>query len=83
MVLELIAALIGDIALQLLNPLVAKLDDITGLEADHMVMMRAIRQLENCRSTFENMPADETGLFELRQHTINGGKAEFLAAVEQ
>jgi len=42
MVLELIAALVGYITLQLLNPFITKLDYIAGLKADHVVMMRAI-----------------------------------------
>lgn len=42
MVLELVAALVGYVTLQLLNPFIAKLDYIASLKADHVVMMCAV-----------------------------------------
>ena len=83
MVLEHITVLVGDIALDLFDPLVAKLDDDAGFQADHMIVVRAIRQLEYGRAALEIVSADETGLLELGQHPIDGGEPEFFPGVEQ
>ena len=73
MVLEHVTVLVSDVFLQLLNSLVNELNDVACLETDHVVVMRAVGQLENRRSAFEFMPANKTSLLELRQNTVDRG----------
>jgi outer membrane protein assembly factor BamE (lipoprotein component of BamABCDE complex) len=82
-ILELVAVPGGDFALQLLDSLIAELDDLAGLETDHMVMVGTIGELEDGAGTFEVMAGYQTRLLELRQHAINRGETELFAAFEQ
>lgn len=83
MVLEHIAVLLGNVALYLLDTLVAELDDGTGFQTDHMIVMGPVGQLEHGRGTFEIVPGNESCLLELRQYAVNGCEAELLATFEQ
>jgi len=78
-----VSVTIGDIALKLLDPLIHELDHVTRLETDHVVVMRAIGQLEDCGATLEVVPGHESRLLELRQHAVDRGQTQFLAAIEQ
>lgn len=75
--------LIGDVPLQLLDPLVAEFDDVTCLQTDHVVVMRAVGELENSSAAFEIVPAYEARLLELGQNTVDGRQTELLAVLEQ
>src|SRR5690349_21458205 len=48
-----------------------------------MVVMRTLVQFEHCHAVFEMMAGDESGRLELRQHPVDGGKADVLVRVQQ
>ena len=79
MILDLISVLRGDLALQLLDPIVAKLDDFAGIEAHHVIVVGSIRELENGSATLEIVACDEAGMLELRQNSIDGRETELIA----
>lgn len=83
MILEHVAVLLGDIPLKLLDPLVTELDDLAGLQANHVIVVRPVGQLENGRGAFEIVARDEAGLLELRQHAVDRRQAQLLPAFEQ
>src|SRR5690606_8739155 len=83
MVLDLVAVAARDLALDLLDPLVEELDDLTGVEAHHMVVMVAVRQLEYRGAPFEVVTGHEARALELREHAIHGREAQLLTGVEQ
>lgn len=83
MILERVPVPGGDIALQLLDSLVAKLDHLAGLETDHMVVMGTIGELEDGSGPFEIVTGHQTRLFELRQHAIDRCETELLTAFQQ
>lgn len=83
MILELVPVLGGDVALQLLDALVTKLDNLAGLETDHVIVMGAVGELEDGSGAFEIMAGYQTRLLELSQHAIDRCKTELLTAFEQ
>src|SRR5690554_880838 len=83
MVLDLVAEAVRDLVLDLLDSLVEKFDHLARIEADHVIVVIAIRELEDRRAPFEIVPGHEAGTLELREHAVYRGKTELLAGVEQ
>lgn len=82
MVFKLVAVFRRDIFLNLLDALVDELDDVTCLQAHHMIVMRAIGQLEYSRSAFEIVSRDETRLLELRQDAVDCGQPKLFLLLQ-
>jgi hypothetical protein len=77
-----VTVLFGNLALYLLDSIVAELDDAARLEAHHMIMVRTIRELENRRAApFEIVAANQTSALELRKHTIDSCEAQLFTAI--
>ena len=66
-----------------LELLVVELDDPAALEADHVVVVIAIVELEDRMTTLEIVPRNEAGSLELRQHAVDRREADFLARIQQ
>src|SRR5215212_2118237 len=69
--------------LALLDPCIHEFLDPSALEADDVVVVRAMIDLEYRHAVFEVMAAHQPGRLELRQHAIDGGKANVLIGIEQ
>lgn len=78
-----IAQSLGDLALLLLDGGIHELIDTTTLNADDMIVMRALVQLEDGAGTLEMMPLDQASLLELGQHPIDRGQANVLTTGAQ
>src|SRR5690606_17658951 len=53
------------------------------IEAHHMIVMRAIGELEDGGAAFEIVAADEARALELREHAVHRSEAELFAGVEE
>jgi hypothetical protein len=60
-----------------------ELFDAPAVDADDMIMMRALIQLENSHAVFEMMTGNEAGGLELREHAINGGQANVFVSAQE
>jgi hypothetical protein len=73
---DLEAALLCDGVLPLLDGRVIELLDAPALEADEVVVVMSLVQLEHRLARVEMVAHEEPRLLELRQHAINGGEAD-------
>jgi DNA repair protein RecN (Recombination protein N) len=80
---DVVAVLVGDLALYLLDSLVVELRHAARLEADHVVVVCAVRELKDGLAALEVMSGHEACALELREHAMNRGKPEHLAVLEQ
>src|SRR6185503_11825110 len=80
---DVVAVLVGDLALDLLDSLVVELRDAARLEADHVIVVSAVRELEDSLAALEVMSGDEARALELRQYAIDSCEPEDLAVLEQ
>ena len=76
MLADLEAALARDPDLPLLDLGVVELLDPPALQADEVVVVRALVELEHRLARLEVMADQEPGLLELRQHAIDRGEAD-------
>ena len=65
----------GDFGLAPLDLRIIELLDVPTFHADDVVMVAALLQLENGFTAFEVVPDEQSRLFELREHAIDGRKA--------
>ena len=79
MIQQFIAIFFGDFVLQALNFLADELDDVTGLDADHVVVMVAIVKFEHRVSALEVVTRDESGRLKLGQDAIDRRQPDILA----
>ena len=80
---QLEAVLLGDIVLQALDLVAGELDDVAGLDADHVVVMLAVVELEHRVTALEVVAGHQAGGLELRQHTVDRGQTDFLTRIQQ
>ena len=83
MVFNGVTVTVRDFLLELLDTVIDKLDDLAGLQANHVIVVAAVGEFENRHSAFEVVPVHQAGAFELRQHPVDRGQAEFVAPPEQ
>src|SRR5205823_4153968 len=69
-------ALLGDLDLTLFDLGVVELLDAPALHADEMIVMFALVQFEYGLTGFEMVSDEQSRLLKLRQHAIDGGKAD-------
>ena len=73
----------GDLDLPLLDLGVVELFDVTAFDADDVVVVPALLQLENGFTALEVVAYEKTRLLELREHAIHRGKAGVGAFLQQ
>ena len=83
MVLQLEAARLGDRALALLDLGVVELLDPAAVEADQVVVVLALVELEHRLAGLEVVARQDAGLLELHQHAVDGGQADVGVLGEQ
>lgn len=71
MVDELITMLISDLLLEKLDALADKFGDFTGIDVNHMIMVRFVSQLIDRMAIIEIMALYHAGRFELREHAVD------------
>ena len=67
-----------ELAAQLSTPVqiyAADVRDAAALQADEMVVVSALIQLKDRLVSLKMVPDQQTGLFELRQHAVNGSES--------
>jgi hypothetical protein len=74
---------LGHGRLPLLDATIDELLDPTAVEADDVVVVRALVQLEDGHAVLEVMARDEAGGLELRQHPVDRREADVLARVDE
>ena len=74
---------VRDFLLELLDTVIDKFDDLSRLQANHVIVVTAVGEFENRHPAFEVVPVDQAGALELRQHPVDRGQAEFVAPLEQ
>ena len=80
---DLEAAIAGDLVLPLLDLRVVELLDAAALQADEVIVVAALVQLEHRLARLEMVADEEPGLLELRQHPIDGREADVEALGQQ
>ena len=69
--------------LPLLYPGIHELFDPAAVQADDMIVMRALVELEDRHAVLEVMAGDQAGGLELREHAVDGGEPDVLVGLEQ
>src|SRR5690606_972604 len=82
-VLQLVAVPGGDLALQLLDLGALELDDLAGVQVDHVVVVVAAVQLVDGLAALEVVLDHQPGRLELGQHAVHGGQADLVALLQQ
>ena len=75
--------LFGDLLLTFLDGVVVELFYVPALNANDVIVMLAAVELENRLTAFEIMARHQTGTFELGEHPVHSGQADFLSPLEQ
>src|SRR6185503_2531838 len=83
MAVELEAALAGDLGLAPLDVRVVELLDAAALQADEVVVVAALVELEHRLAVLEVLPRKQAGLLELGEHAVDGGEADVDALLHQ
>ncbi|VFT53264.1 Uncharacterised protein [Pseudomonas aeruginosa] len=83
MIDQLEAALADDFLLALLDFRIHELDHLAGIDADHVVVVAAIGELEHGMAAIEVVTHHQAGGLELGQHPIDGCQAHVLACFHQ
>ena len=73
----------GNLVLALFDHVIMKLDDPATVEADQVVVVILMSQLEHGFSPFEVMTGDNTGIIKLVEHPIDGSQTNLLALLQQ
>ena len=77
------AAFLGDAGLAFFDFGVEELLDLAALQADQMVVVVALVQLEHRLVAVEVVAHQKTGLLELGEHAVDRGQTDILAFVGQ
>lgn len=83
MVDEFEAMLFGDLVLKPFNGFVVEFDDLAAFQADHVVVMFLLGNLEQGMTTIEVMANDQASGFELSQYAVHGGQADIFTSIQQ
>src|SRR5690606_26347855 len=68
---QLVAVARDDLFLQIFDVVIEEFDDIAGIDADHVIVMATVGQLEYRMAAIEVVTDNQSRRLELRQHTIN------------
>ncbi len=83
MIDEFEAVLFGNLLLTTLDGLIEEFNDLATFETHHVIVVLLLRQLEQCMTTIEIVADYQTSRLELGKHSINRGKADVFACIEQ
>ena len=83
MVLDPKPAMLGHFDLALFDLGIVKLFDVAAFGANDVIVMPALFELEDRFTAFKMMAYQQAGLFELREHAVNGRKAGVCAFPQQ
>ena len=83
MVFDCITVTVGNFLLELLDSVIDKFDDLSRLQANHVIVVTAVGEFENRYPAFEVVPVHQASALELRKHPVDRGQAEFVTPVEQ
>ena len=81
MVHQFVAMLGHDLLLTPLDFGIHEFDHFAGFHVDHMVVVTAVRELENRVTAIEVVAHHQTSRFELGQYAINGCQTDVLASL--
>jgi len=76
-------AFLGDAVLALLDFGVEEFLDLAALQADQVIVVVAVIQLEHGLVAVEMVAHQQSGLLELREHAVHRGQTDILAFVSQ
>lgn len=82
MLMDFKAAAVGGLVLQLFDLFVAEFFHMPTLQADDMVVVAALVELEHRFAAFKVMPHQQAGLLELRQHAIHSRQPDIVASID-
>ena len=74
---------LGDGRLALFYSGIHELFDAAAVQADDMIVMRALIELEDRHAILEMMAGHEARGLELREHPVDGGEPDILVGLEQ
>lgn len=83
MVDEFVAVLFSNFVLEPFNGLVEELDDLAAFQADHVIVMFLLGNLEQGVATIEVMANDQASGLELGQYAVHGSQADIFTGVQQ
>lgn len=83
MIDQLEAVTLDDFFLQLFDLGIDELDDLAGIDADHVIVVTAIGQLEHGMTAVEVVTINEAGCLELGQDPVDGRQTDILARIHQ
>ena len=73
---------LGNLVLEAFDFLVGELDDVTGFDAHHVVVVIAVIQFEDRVTALEIVASDETSGLKLGQHAVDRGQPDVLAGLD-
>lgn len=83
MVDQFIAVCLGNSTLQFFYFRIHKFHDLTGFDADHVIVMLALINLEYRPATFEVVPLDQARNLELRENPVYRRKTDELTRLDE
>jgi hypothetical protein len=73
----------GDLGLSLLDPRIDEFFHVSAIETEDVIVMRPGIELEHRHAVGEMVSRNQTRRLELGEHTIDGGKTNVLAQIDQ
>ncbi|CRM07274.1 hypothetical protein SAMN05216247_11364 [Pseudomonas salomonii] len=83
MVHQIESMLLSDLVLELLDFRAGELDNLIGIQVNHVIVMTTVSQFEHCMTAVEIMTNHQPCGFKLGQHTVNRGQANVLVRLHQ
>ena len=83
MVDELIAVLCCNAMLNFFDVIIDELDDVSGFDADHVIVVIPAVQFKNGMPAFEIVAHDEPQPFKLREHPVDRGQTNIFAGIQK
>ena len=83
MVHQFITKLGNDFTLAALDFLVEEFDDLTGIEAHHVIVVRFLRHLKHRVPAVEIVPLYQAGRLELGQDPVDGGQPDIFTGINE
>ena len=77
------AAFLGDFLLSAFDFLVVELFDVSALDADQVIVVRAVLFFVDGLAGFKMAAFEQAGLFKLGERAINGGQADIDVFAQQ
>lgn len=77
------AVLLGKLLLAALDGLVEEFDDLSAIQAHHMIVVFFLGDLEHCMPAIEIVANDQSCGLELGQHAVDGGQTNVFTGFQQ